>query len=145
MAKLRPYESGDPLDWYWLLITHVFSSEPFEPGAYHTIFPYSVYTNPPFALNYQIVPELIQDNGDLTAVLARGLIMAKDWASRPWMVQDNCPACHPWRDGPGLPRWNIYRGQPRLPAPSSLSPYAPYLPHCYVQRYDDPRPIGESV
>lgn len=142
LAKIRPYVGGDPADWVFCLITHVFTADPFEPGAYHTVYPYGIFDSPPPALNFQVVPRMLDDTEDLALVLARGLLMARSWCSRPWMVLDCCPDCHPARDGPGMPRWNIYRGQPSLPPPAVVDGYPPRILHCFAQRYDDPAPDG---
>jgi hypothetical protein len=142
MAKLRPYTGGDPADWIFCLITHVFVDDPFEPGAYHTVYPYGIFDSPPSALNYQIVPRMQDDLEPMELVLARGLLMARSWCSRPWMILDCCPVCHVARDGPGMPRWNIYRGEQRLPPPAVAGGYPPRLLHCFAQRYDDPAPDG---
>lgn len=142
MAKLRPYAGGDPAEWIFCILSHIFVDDPFEPGAYHTVYPYGIFDSPPAALNYQIVPRMLDDLEDLTLVLARGLVMATAWASRPWMMLDCCPSCHVARDGPGMPRWNIYRGGHNLPPPAAPDGYPPRLLHCFVQRYDDPAPDG---
>ena len=142
MAKLLPYVDPDILDIMTVKLNHLWLDHPFEPGAYHTLYPYGLYDGPASADAWQVVPVLLQDAGDRDLRFARGLVMCRAWASMPWLMHDRCTACHYLRSGPGLPRWNIARGGHRLNLPSGVGDYDTRLIRTYVQRYDDPAPPG---
>ena len=144
MAKVRGYEYADVENTIILELNHLWVESPYEPGAYHTIYPYHVDDMPVSFDAWENVFRVEDPLEDPEVTWERGLVMAKGWASMPWMVLDACRSCHYTRYGPSMPRWNIMRGGHSLPYPPSMVPYPPRLLRCYVQRYDDPPPPGEG-
>ena len=142
MAKIKPYVYADPLDTIILELNHLWIDDPYEPGAYHTIYPYPLDTMPVSFDAWQNVYRIDDPLEDPDDTFARGLVMAHAWASLPWMILDSCRSCHYTRYGPSMPRWNIYRGQPRLPYPPGVGDYDARIIPCFVQPYDDPPPDG---
>ena len=140
MAKLRPYIGGDPLDWLLVLVHHIFSVHPFEAGAYHTIYPYTVDDMPPATWSYHTVPVFDSDPALSGWYFQRGLLICRAWAALPWMMHDLCGDCHYLRSGPHMPRWNIARGGHKLSLPPGVGDYDARLIRNYVQKWDDPAP-----
>lgn len=100
MAKVRAYYDPDPSAIWTLYVAHWFWDDPYEPGAYHLIYPYGYLQVPP---GYSC--------GQYVTSLEEGLIAAHTWASRPAMLNDICIECRYFHFGANTPRWNIYRGE----------------------------------
>lgn len=142
MAKIKPYANPNYLLAIHVVVNHWWYEDPFEPHAYHTIYAYR-YEDMPlggWADAWQQVFHVAGEDYDLT--FARGLMMAKAWVQRPWMVEDICLSCRFYSWGPGAPRWNIYRGEPHFRLAEGVSDYPLHLIPGFFQPWDDPPPPG---
>ena len=142
MAKIRPYIEENIYDVILVELHHLWEDDPYEPHAYHTIYPYRFEDLPPWADAYQSALRLEEGTEDLDLVFARGIIMAHGWAAMPAMMMDICLACRFHDYGPALPRWNIYRGEERLRYYPDVQDYPSRVIPCFVQKWDDPAPPG---
>lgn len=131
MAKIRTYTGIDPYTDSWIVVNHFFYQCVYEPGAYHTIYAYTIWDLPPATDAWQLEPNP-----------AHGLIAAKDWASRPAMINDICKACRYWDYGANLPRWNIYRGEERPKFIPGFHEYPARMIPCFFMPWWDPPPPG---
>jgi hypothetical protein len=142
MVKILPALTQPHLVGVDLQVHHIFATDPYEPGAYHTIFPYDVLYLPPWCSAWVHVPRLFDHVETIPEIIARGMILAKLFAALPWMVLDICQDCRFTFFGPHVPRWHIYRGVPHIRFfPLSQQDGLPPIPG-FVQRYDDPPPVG---
>lgn len=131
MAKIKPYLIIDIYSAWWTEIVHMWWDHPFEPGAYHTSFPYQLEDLPPGMYPWQAY-----DNEE------QAFLKARQWASMPLMVTDICAACRLYDYGPTQSRWNIYRGWNHVRHyPPAEPPFARVLP-VFVQSCYDPPPPG---
>jgi len=112
MAKVRAYFEPDPYKAYLLYVAHWFWDDPYEPGAYHLIYPYEPLEGPP---GYTC--------GQWVTSIEEGFIAAHTWASMPALVNDLCVACRYFDYGANTPRWNIYRGEDRAKYYPGISMY----------------------
>ena len=131
MAKIKPIAIDDPAWTHTTILSHLYWIDPFEPGAYHTVYGYP--------LDY---PTLYVDGWQTMPSIELAILAAQAWASRPEMMADICIACRFLDYGPSLPRWNIDRGEPRVPRDVGLTDYAPRILPCFVQDMYDPPPPG---
>jgi hypothetical protein len=133
MAKIKVYRWGtEPPEFAsyaegW----HFWSTDPFEPGAYHTIWPYlleDAIPSPDYYLREPTYPYAMQ--------------AAQVLAANPEILADICLTCRGFAYGPTTPRFNIIRGRCRLPRgwPPIVQPPRP-IP-CFVQSVWDPPPPG---
>lgn len=131
MSKIRPYAVIDPYTTFWTEVNHFFYDDPYEPGAYHTIYPYGLSDLPPAVDAWQAYP-----------TLELGILAARSWTGRPAMINDICLACRYWDYGAALPRWNIYRGEEHPRPSQAVPPYARHFVPCFLIPWWDPPPPG---
>lgn len=116
---------------YVVQLFHALWTDPYDPGAYHTIYAYTPPVLHPAYAAYQVA-----------STWEQALVMAAAWASDPWMMYDLCRVCRYMGWGPAIPRWNIHRGEPHLRRINPAYTQKPFLLPCYLQRFDDPPPPG---
>lgn len=131
MAKIRVHPIDDPKVIGFLEVIHHYWDDPYEPGAYHSIYPYRLDELPPGLHAFQTCVNY-----------AHGLIAARDWAGLPAMINDICLACRYYDWGARLPRWNIYRGEEHPKYYPLLQDYPARLIPCFAQSWLDPAPPG---
>ncbi len=130
MAKIRVYSIFDPDIIGSVMVHHFFFIDPYEPGAYHTVYAYLPEEYAPTVHAWQTCV-----NYD------HGLLAAQSWAGRPAMINDICLACRYWAFGANLPRWNIYRGEERPKYDPLFAEYpAHFVPCFFMPWWADPPP-----
>lgn len=102
MSKQRYVLDPNPDNWWWIFWLHVPEGED-RPFAYHKVWVWDPFHYPHVADGCFVCPS--EANAWGTAFL---------WRSLPDVLQDMCFYCYP-SIRPGMPRYNIYRGEEPVP------------------------------
>ena len=110
MVKIRTALTVPWIDSYFAGVQHFGGLSRYDPTAWHMVYGYQMLDGPIGGVNAYHVHD----------TLDQALLEARSWVGMPELVADICDYCRYPRNGPHLPRWNIYRGRESKAPPCIL-------------------------